>query len=89
MLSLDDVDDRSPSGIRGMLQVVWLMARDTSWQNSTDFGIDDLLSIRKATYRGDGSPWMLVYFREILVKKGKGSGKYRKCIFSDYVEGKA
>ena len=37
LLSLDNVDDRSPSRIRGMFHVVWLMARDTSWQNSTDF----------------------------------------------------
>jgi hypothetical protein len=31
----------------GMFQVVWLMARATSWQNSMDFGIDGLLSKRK------------------------------------------
>jgi hypothetical protein len=55
-------DDQSPSRIRGMFQVVRRMARDTSWQSSTDFGIDGLLSVwtcKKATCRGDGSPLVL------------------------------
>ena len=30
LLSPGDADDRSPSRIRGMFQVVWLMVRDTS-----------------------------------------------------------
>ena len=62
MLSLGDADDRPPSRIRGMVQVVWLMERDTSWQSSTDFGMTPPFRRKKATYRGDGSPWMLSYY---------------------------
>ena len=75
MLSLDDADVRSPSRIRGMFQVMWLIARDTSWYSSTDFGMkvsfefgrkkSDLSWGRVAMVVGVLDGRVLGYFKEI------------------------
>ena len=59
MLSMGDADDRSPSRIREMFQVVWLMARATIWHSSTDFCMMASFRRKKATCLGDGSPLQL------------------------------
>ena len=67
LLSPGDADDRSPSRIRGMFQVMWLMARATSWQSSTDFGMSASFKSGRAASLGDGSPWGVRFEFDVLM----------------------
>jgi hypothetical protein len=72
---------RSPSRIRGMFQVVWLMARATSWHSSTDLGMTASFQTQKRRpVLGTGSPWMVGKW-DCRVKEKKILRRYRikKC----------
>ena len=91
LLSPGDEDDRSPSRMRGIFQEVWLMARDTSWQNSTD--LDMMASFERK--KGGLSWWRVAlwaglsivgvrnYFNGLVAYRGANSRTIGKGMVYD------
>ena len=89
MLSLGDADDRSPSRIRGIFRVVWLMARGTRWQNSMDLGMTASFECwtqkkRPVVVTGRPGCWvmngLLGYFNRLVAYRGANSRNFGKGI---------